>query len=123
MSEELLQTAIRLNPLNALAWFNYGVFLHKDKPKLAFMAYLTAGSISEWDIEAWTNCLLISWNFRRMEKILIFYKIILHRFGDKSINYIANQILDDPEMPQETKIGLIEGFKKIADEINNEQTA
>lgn len=118
MSEELLQTAIGLNPLNPLAWFNYGVFLHKDKPKLAFMAYLTSGSIAEWDIEAWTNCLLISWNFKRMEKILIFYKIILNRFGDKSINYLANQILDDPEMPKETKIGLIEGFKKIADELN-----
>jgi tetratricopeptide (TPR) repeat protein len=118
-SIDLLGEAIEKNPLNALAWFNYGVSLdQQEQPKQAFMAYLTACSIAEWDIEAWKNCFLISWNLRSIEKLMVFYKIILRRFGLESVNYLADHILDDPHIEQEVKLGIIDAFKQVAEELN-----
>jgi len=118
-NKEMLEEAISKNPLNGLAWFNYGVSLDEEsKPKLSFMAYLTACSIQDWDLEAWKNCFIISWNLKNTDKILVFYEIILRRFGLESVNYLSEHVLDDPNLSHKQKLGVINGFKQIAEKLN-----
>jgi tetratricopeptide (TPR) repeat protein len=111
---EKLNEAIAAYPLNALAWFDYGVFLKDDgKKNDALTAFLSAACIQDWDREAWKNCFFISLNQRNMEVAGLVYTVMIDKFGDEVVNYMAQDVLNDPKLPKEAKILLVEAMGKL----------
>ncbi len=118
-SSEKLIEAISNYPLNALAWFNYGVLLKDNNDfESAFTAFLTVACIQDWDKEAWKNCFLISFNLKKPEAMSLIYNVIIDKFGIESINFIADHILNDTVLDKDTKLKLVKAISDLAMEKN-----
>lgn len=115
----LLQSAINIDPLNGLAWFNYAVYQSQEKNSdLAYMAFLVTGFMQEWDFEAWKNCLWQGINSEKDIETSIIIEIILRKFGNEALNSLSEDILNQPNFDENQKHNLIELFSKLPEHID-----
>jgi tetratricopeptide (TPR) repeat protein len=114
--------AIRKNPLNGMAWFNYAVSLNlKGDSESALTAFLMTACIQPWDSEAWRNSLGLALTTKRLDIFTIIYGAANKNIGSDFLNYFSQSILDQPNLPIETKQELIKTFTNISKIYSEEQ--
>ena len=78
-----LNEAIKYNPANNQAWFNYAtIMIQKSEYWVAQNAFLIAALFADWDKEAWINSLFLA---LQLKKDVLFYLIlstIKNKYGD-----------------------------------------
>ncbi|MBK7109434.1 MAG: DUF4365 domain-containing protein [Chitinophagales bacterium] len=115
-----LNDAIKVNPLNGLAWFNLGVALDKKtKFNEALFAFLATSMIQDWDKEAQFNAMTISLtqqNFVMLDSLLQF---VIEKHGELVSNDLADYIMKK-NIPLDAKKMLIKTFKEMIEKIKND---
>lgn len=113
--EQLFYEAIKVNPLNGMAWFNYGVSLNlKGELEHALTAFLMTACVQSWDSEAWRNSLGLAITTNHLDLFPIIYGAAYKSVGSEFVNHFAQSILDQPTLPIEIKQELISAFADMA---------
>jgi len=107
---ELLESALELDMLCGLAWFNLGIDRSKaGKHEKAAFNFIMCGLVQSWDIEAWINALLCCMNkevpseyyllslrtayfFNGEDFLLKFYEELSNRSGSKDSAELINMV-------------------------------
>ncbi|MCW5924913.1 MAG: DUF4365 domain-containing protein [Saprospiraceae bacterium] len=111
--------AIKLNPVNGLAWFNLGVAEDKEKNfQDAFYAFLNTGLLQDGDKEAQFNALLIAFTQEQDILFVLLLQYILEKHGELVINDLSDYFMNKP-FPFEAKKMIIEGIVKMTKEMKN----
>ncbi|SFB74322.1 protein of unknown function [Flexibacter flexilis DSM 6793] len=107
-NEQLFYEAIKVNPLNGMAWFNYGVSLSlKGELESALTAFLMTACVQSWDSDAWSNSLSLALTTNKLDLFSIIYGAAYKSVGSEFVNHFAQSILDQPNLPIEIKQELI----------------
>jgi hypothetical protein len=118
---ELFEKAIIANPINGLAWFNHSISLNlKGNLESAFMAFVTTACIQSWDSEAWCSSLLLAFSTNHFDLFTVIYGAAYKSIGDEFLNIFSQSILDQPNLPMESKREFIRVFTEISKEYLNE---
>ena len=113
--EDLFEQAIKKNPLNGLAWFNYSISLNlKGDLESALMTFITTACIQSWDSEAWRSSLLLAFSLKHFDLFSIIYSAAYKNIGSEFLNQFSQTILDQPNLPMEAKTELIKVFSEIS---------
>lgn len=113
--EGLFFEAIKKNPLNGLAWFNYAILLNlKGDLEPALTAFLMTACIQPWDIEAWIESLGIAFYEGHNEMFTIIFGAAYENIGEKFVNHFSQSILDQTNITMETKQKLIIAVTEIS---------
>ncbi|HBS85261.1 MAG: hypothetical protein A2W91_15760 [Bacteroidetes bacterium GWF2_38_335] len=116
----LLNEAIKANPLNGLAWFNLGVALDKKgKFQEALIAFLTTSVIQIWDKEAQFNAMTIALTQQNFEFLVTLLEFVIEKHGDTVGNDLADYIMKK-NIPLDTKKILIKAFNEMIEKMKNE---
>jgi hypothetical protein len=70
--------------------------------------------IESWDLEAWKNSLVLTMYESNFDLFPIIYGAAYRSLGSEFINYFAQSILDQPDLPIERKKELIIAFSDMA---------
>lgn len=105
-----LETAIELDSLCGLAWFNLGIARSREgKHEEATFSFILCGLIQSWDIEAWVNATVVSFNkeligslffdvidtayfFNGDDYLSALHKSLANRFNGEALELITNTI-------------------------------
>jgi hypothetical protein len=107
-----LYKAIKKDPLNGQAWFNYALLKQYSDIDKAFMSFLVVAVIQPWDIESWKNCFLLALNMRASNLIYLVSKGALEQHNN-FINYISDHFLGDDSLTSEVKQKIVEGISVL----------
>ncbi|MEN9912308.1 MAG: hypothetical protein RI956_752, partial [Pseudomonadota bacterium] len=87
----LLKKAVKLDPLNSLAWFNLGIALNQTKEfEESLVCFIVSGVIVTGDKEAQFNALFICLHQRNLER----FQVLIHYIIEKHGKMIANDFTD-----------------------------
>lgn len=115
-NEQLFYEAIKVNPLNGMAWFNYGVSLNlKGELESALSAFLMIACVQSWNSEAWGNSLGLAIATNHLDIFPIIYGAAYKSIGNVFVNHFAQLILDQPTLPMENKQELIRVFANMTE--------
>ncbi len=115
-----LNEAIILYPLNGIAWFNLGLYQMNDEQfEKAFTAFLVTICIQEYDKEAWRNCILLAFNLKENQRLVLLFDAAIRKWGISFVNYLAEHIYEDEHLNENQKIEIIDVFHKTANSLIN----
>lgn len=115
-----LNDAIKVNPLNGLAWFNLGVALDKKKKfETALFAFLTTSLIQDWDKEAQFNAMTIALTQQNFNMLASLLQFVIEKHGELVSNDLADYIMKK-NIPLEVKKMLIKTFSEMIGKIKND---
>ena len=114
-----LLSAIELDPLCCLAWFNYSVSIAKHgNHSEAMIGFLVCALTCDWDREAWINALFMAFSEKNYEICLLVADTVYKKFGREILNDVASFIKAQPHASHEEKKGLYSGIADIFDQID-----
>lgn len=114
-----LLSAIELDPLCCLAWFNYSVSLAKHgNQSEAMVGFLVCALTCDWDREAWINTMFMAFSEKNYEICLLVADTVYKKFGRGILNDVASFIKAQPNASHEEKKGLYSGIVGIFDQID-----
>lgn len=103
--------AIKTNPLNGTAWFNYSVFLNQEgKLDSALFAFLMTACLQPGDSEAWCSSLILAFSINRLDIFSIIYSAAQKNIGNNFLNHFSQSILEQPSLSLEEKQELIKAI-------------
>jgi len=115
-----LNDAIKLNPLNGLAWFNLGVALDKKtRFDEALFAFLATSMIQDWDKEAQFNAMTISLTQQNFVILVSLLQFVIEKHGELVSNDLADYIMKK-NIPLDAKKLLINNFNEMIEKIKND---
>lgn len=116
-----LNDAIKLNPLNGLAWFNLGVALDKKtKFDEALFAFLATSMIQDWDKEAQFNAMVISLTQQNFVILGSLLQFVIEKHGELVSNDLADYIMKK-NIPLDARKMLIKNFNEMIQKIKNNE--
>lgn len=109
-----LEKAIRADPTNGLAWFNYGVSLNKiGEEKSALFAFTTCSLFQDWDKEAWMNSLFLSFNLEQFGLASLISSALFSKFGNAIITDFITFFKSHSNINEEAMGKIISALKSI----------
>lgn len=114
-----LKKAIKLNPVNGLAWFNLGVAEDKENNfQDAFYSFLYTGLLQDGDKEAQFNALLIAFTQKQDILFALLLQFIVEKHGELVTNDLSDYFMNQP-VPLKAKKIIIEVITKMIKQIKN----
>jgi hypothetical protein len=113
-----LHSAIELDPLCCLAWFNLaGIVGQHGNPSEAMAGFLVCSVTCDWDRESWINAMFLAFNERNDVMFLRIANAVYRKFGRSILNEIGRFVKKQPDAMREKKKGLYEGIVAIFNQI------
>jgi tetratricopeptide (TPR) repeat protein len=116
--QEKLLEALKADALCALAWFNLGVECNQQaRHEDAFVAFLLAGLINEYDPEAWTNAISLGMSSRKYWELMpLILAVAYDRNGERIIETIHRLLEQQPgNIPKQEILAAFEQcFRTVA---------
>jgi hypothetical protein len=119
---DLLCSAIELDPLCSIAWFNYAVILSKigEQQTIAMAGFLICALTNTGDKESWINALFLAFNEKNDVIFLHIANTILQKFGRSILGDIAQFIKEQPVFSVKKKKGFYERISYLFNQIGKQ---
>lgn len=96
ITEESCFSAVKLDPLNALAWYNLGQLTYKNEPQLGLLSFLWAALLVPNDLAAWQNVLALSRDLQTVFAPAI-YLVFSHN-GQEAVRFFQENSPDKNDL-------------------------
>jgi tetratricopeptide (TPR) repeat protein len=112
---QILNAAIKLDPVNGLAWFNMGIALQKMKQlEDSLYAFIVTSLVQPGDKEAQLNAVMISFQLGRYDMTQYLLHYMFEKHGQLAKNDISDYLLK-LNIPSDARKNLGNGLNQLFD--------